>query len=188
MDDLQKRGSCGVTVHLYWALEMLLLLLLRMSHPVTAGLAALQVARAMQGAVRQQRRQQQQQQIEGQGRRHGHRSRPRQHLHQHHAHGLLPLSPVRKDPSNGGHVINYQLKQQQQQQQQGLSQSTASAKQQQQQWSQVSHAMGAGGSSASSSPAVLDRLRLVPGNRRCADCGAADLDWASLNLGISDVH
>ena len=30
----------------------------------------------------------------------------------------------------------------------------------------------------------LDRLRTVPGNHVCADCGAGDPDWASLNLGI----
>lgn len=30
----------------------------------------------------------------------------------------------------------------------------------------------------------LDVLRRVPGNDACADCGAADPDWASLNLGI----
>lgn len=30
----------------------------------------------------------------------------------------------------------------------------------------------------------LDVLRRVPGNDVCADCGAADPDWASLNLGI----
>ncbi|GBG76896.1 hypothetical protein CBR_g23110 [Chara braunii] len=30
----------------------------------------------------------------------------------------------------------------------------------------------------------LDILKKVPGNDRCADCGAPDPDWASLNLGI----
>lgn len=30
----------------------------------------------------------------------------------------------------------------------------------------------------------LDVLRRVPGNDACADCGAPDPDWASLNLGI----
>lgn len=30
----------------------------------------------------------------------------------------------------------------------------------------------------------LDVLHRVPGNDACADCGAADPDWASLNLGI----
>lgn len=30
----------------------------------------------------------------------------------------------------------------------------------------------------------LDVLRRVPGNDACADCGASDPDWASLNLGI----
>jgi hypothetical protein len=30
----------------------------------------------------------------------------------------------------------------------------------------------------------LDRLRAVPGNHVCADCGATEPDWASLNLGI----
>ncbi|KAG5581335.1 hypothetical protein H5410_051962 [Solanum commersonii] len=27
-------------------------------------------------------------------------------------------------------------------------------------------------------------LREVPGNDKCSDCGASELDWASLNLGI----
>ncbi len=30
----------------------------------------------------------------------------------------------------------------------------------------------------------LDILQRVPGNDFCADCGAAEPDWASLNLGI----
>jgi Arf-GAP/coiled-coil/ANK repeat/PH domain-containing protein len=30
----------------------------------------------------------------------------------------------------------------------------------------------------------LDILRCVPGNDVCADCGAVEPDWASLNLGI----
>lgn len=30
----------------------------------------------------------------------------------------------------------------------------------------------------------LDVLQRVPGNGVCADCGASDPDWASLNLGI----
>lgn len=30
----------------------------------------------------------------------------------------------------------------------------------------------------------LDVLQRVPGNSVCADCGANDPDWASLNLGI----
>lgn len=30
----------------------------------------------------------------------------------------------------------------------------------------------------------LDVLQRVPGNIECADCGAQDPDWASLNLGI----
>ncbi|OVA17375.1 Arf GTPase activating protein [Macleaya cordata] len=30
----------------------------------------------------------------------------------------------------------------------------------------------------------IDVLRRVPGNNKCADCGAPDPDWASLNLGI----
>ena len=30
----------------------------------------------------------------------------------------------------------------------------------------------------------LERLRALPGNRECADCGAVDPDWASINLGI----
>jgi hypothetical protein len=31
---------------------------------------------------------------------------------------------------------------------------------------------------------ALARLRENPGNRVCADCGAADPDWASINLGV----
>jgi len=31
---------------------------------------------------------------------------------------------------------------------------------------------------------VLERLRRVPGNGACADCGAASPEWASLNLGV----
>ena len=30
---------------------------------------------------------------------------------------------------------------------------------------------------------ALETLRAVPGNAACCDCGAADPDWASLNLG-----
>ncbi|KAF9604557.1 hypothetical protein IFM89_007678 [Coptis chinensis] len=30
----------------------------------------------------------------------------------------------------------------------------------------------------------IDVLRRVPGNNKCADCGASDPDWASLNLGV----
>lgn len=30
----------------------------------------------------------------------------------------------------------------------------------------------------------LETLRKIPGNGFCADCGAPDPDWASLNLGI----
>lgn len=30
----------------------------------------------------------------------------------------------------------------------------------------------------------MSTLRRVEGNARCADCGAADPDWASLNLGV----
>lgn len=50
----------------------------------------------------------------------------------------------------------------------------------------------AGGGSSSSSMAsmagppggsTLEVLRRVPGNAACCDCGAADPDWASLNLG-----
>lgn len=29
-----------------------------------------------------------------------------------------------------------------------------------------------------------DALKRIPGNDKCADCGAPDPDWASLNLGI----
>lgn len=32
--------------------------------------------------------------------------------------------------------------------------------------------------------AVVRRLREVPGNDLCADCGAPNPDWASLNLGV----
>ncbi|KAG1671342.1 hypothetical protein FOA52_002952 [Chlamydomonas sp. UWO 241] len=38
---------------------------------------------------------------------------------------------------------------------------------------------------ASDASAVLDRVRAVPGNRACADCGASDPDWASLNLAVT---
>jgi Arf-GAP/coiled-coil/ANK repeat/PH domain-containing protein len=31
-------------------------------------------------------------------------------------------------------------------------------------------------------PEPLEVLAQVPGNDKCADCGAADPDWASLNL------
>ncbi|KNE72324.1 hypothetical protein AMAG_20566 [Allomyces macrogynus ATCC 38327] len=31
---------------------------------------------------------------------------------------------------------------------------------------------------------VLSRIRHVPGNTHCADCGAADPEWASINLGV----
>lgn len=30
----------------------------------------------------------------------------------------------------------------------------------------------------------IDVLRRVPGNEKCADCGAPEPDWASLNLGV----
>lgn len=30
----------------------------------------------------------------------------------------------------------------------------------------------------------IDVLRKVPGNDKCADCGAPEPDWASLNLGV----
>jgi len=33
-------------------------------------------------------------------------------------------------------------------------------------------------------PPPLEALRGVPGNHACADCGAPDPDWASLNLGV----
>ena len=32
--------------------------------------------------------------------------------------------------------------------------------------------------------ATLAEIRGAPGNNRCADCGMADPDWASLNLGV----
>ncbi|KAL4420567.1 hypothetical protein ABPG75_010223 [Micractinium tetrahymenae] len=41
---------------------------------------------------------------------------------------------------------------------------------------------GSGGSVAGGS--TLEMLRQVPGNAACCDCGAADPDWASLNLGV----
>ena len=55
---------------------------------------------------------------------------------------------------------------------------------------------GAGASAASSAPAEpaslsagggltpLEQLRGVAGNVACADCGRADPDWASINLGV----
>ncbi|KAI8476669.1 MAG: hypothetical protein J3K34DRAFT_455561 [Monoraphidium minutum] len=45
-------------------------------------------------------------------------------------------------------------------------------------------AAGDGGGGGGSSSGPLERLRAVSGNRRCADCGAQDPDWASLNLGV----
>ena len=30
----------------------------------------------------------------------------------------------------------------------------------------------------------IDALKRVPGNDKCADCGAPEPDWASLNLGV----
>lgn len=39
--------------------------------------------------------------------------------------------------------------------------------------------LGSGGGSGG----ALETLRAVPGNAACCDCGAADPDWASLNLG-----
>lgn len=30
----------------------------------------------------------------------------------------------------------------------------------------------------------IDALSKVPGNDKCADCGAPDPDWASLNIGV----
>ena len=38
--------------------------------------------------------------------------------------------------------------------------------------------------SASCAMAPLEQLRGVAGNGACADCGKADPDWASLNLGV----
>lgn len=49
---------------------------------------------------------------------------------------------------------------------------------------------GGGARSRLGSPAAVDtrvtlaEIRQAPGNSRCADCGMADPDWASLNLGI----
>ncbi|GAX79042.1 hypothetical protein CEUSTIGMA_g6482.t1 [Chlamydomonas eustigma] len=47
----------------------------------------------------------------------------------------------------------------------------------------ASTASGTAGTSSSLLP-LMDRLRQIPGNRYCADCGAPDPDWASLNLGV----
>ncbi|EEH58052.1 uncharacterized protein MICPUCDRAFT_12116, partial [Micromonas pusilla CCMP1545] len=33
-----------------------------------------------------------------------------------------------------------------------------------------------------------ETLASIPGNSRCADCGAADPDWASLNLCVVVCH
>mmetsp|Transcript_31543 Transcript_31543/g.70205 ORF Transcript_31543/g.70205 Transcript_31543/m.70205 type:complete len:908 (+) Transcript_31543:167-2890(+) len=43
---------------------------------------------------------------------------------------------------------------------------------------------GAGSSLDMDGPSPLERLREVPGNRSCVDCGAPEPDWASLNLGV----
>jgi hypothetical protein len=40
------------------------------------------------------------------------------------------------------------------------------------------------GRSLGGGPPPLERLRRPAGNRCCADCGTAEPDWASLNLGI----
>lgn len=34
---------------------------------------------------------------------------------------------------------------------------------------------------------LLTELRRIPGNDKCADCGAASPKWASINLGVSRV-
>ena len=36
----------------------------------------------------------------------------------------------------------------------------------------------------SATPPPLEVLRSIPGNDSCADCGARDPDWASLNLAV----
>ncbi|GBF92752.1 hypothetical protein Rsub_05121 [Raphidocelis subcapitata] len=47
------------------------------------------------------------------------------------------------------------------------------------------HGEGGGAAAATGGGSVmLERLRAIPGNRRCVDCGAPDPDWASLNLGV----
>lgn len=38
--------------------------------------------------------------------------------------------------------------------------------------------------SSAKSEKPIDILRRVCGNERCADCGAPEPDWASLNLGV----
>jgi Arf-GAP/coiled-coil/ANK repeat/PH domain-containing protein len=37
---------------------------------------------------------------------------------------------------------------------------------------------------AGSHSVILESLRKIPGNLVCADCGAPDPDWASVNLGV----
>jgi hypothetical protein len=34
-------------------------------------------------------------------------------------------------------------------------------------------------------PKVVERIRRVPGNDRCADCGQHDPEWASINIGVA---
>lgn len=77
----------------------------------------------------------------------------------------LPPRPQRGGSSAGG---GGPLKQQQQHNQQ----------QQQHNQQQV------GSSGAPALRSVLSRLRALPGNAFCADCGASDPDWASTNLGV----
>ncbi|WIA33951.1 hypothetical protein OEZ86_007046 [Tetradesmus obliquus] len=109
----------------------------------------------------------------------------------------LPPRLPRGSNSSGSSQALYQLQQQQSGsilrsleaatssaggagQQQAAAGRDGRSSQQQQQVSQLSHAH----SGMSSSSGVLERLRQLPGNRFCADCGSPDPDWASLNLGI----
>lgn len=101
------------------------------------------------------------------------------------ANDLPPRQP--RGSGTGNNMYQQQLQQgsaagsgssRQQQEQGGGSGSSRLSQQQQQMLQQHHRHTGSGGNP------VLDRLRPVPGNKQCADCGGADPDWASLNLGI----